>query len=207
MITATDFWNWFKANNARFQNLNDPELSDDAKEELLNEFLEHLYKYCDGLYFEIGGEHGKEQELIITADGDTEYFHKVEELIDAAPAIDNWIYTALIQPGDLPQTTIYEDVELMPFEIYFLPLDNKNQPKSIGLRVCLPNYELVKDSEWLTAAVYKVLDHVLGEKVFALDIDYIEIKDLPDNPEEKGMMELEDLPRFIKWKKAKLENL
>ena len=207
MITATDFWDWFKANNARFQNLNDPELSDDTKEELLDEFLEHLYKYCDGLYFEIGGEHGKEQELIITADGDTEYFHKVEELIDAAPAIDNWIYAAFIQPGDLPQTTIYEDVELKPFEIYFLPLDNKNQPTSIGLRVCLPNYELVKDSEWLTAAVYKVLDHVLGEKVFALDIDYIEIEDLPDNPEEKGMMELADLPRFIKWKKAKLGNL
>ena len=207
MLTALDFWNWFKANNAKFMNLNNPELSDEAKEVLLDEFLEHLHEYCDVLYFEIGGKHGEEQELIITAEGDTEYFDKVDELIDAAPIIHNWIYTAFMQPGELPHTSVYEDVELKPLEIYFLPLDNKNQPKSIGLRICLPNYEQVQESEWLKAAVYKLLDHVLGEKVFALDIDYININILPDNPEEKGMMELEDLPRFIKWKKAKLANL
>jgi len=207
MLTVNDFWNWFKANNAKFLGLNAPDLTDEGKEKLLDEFLEHLHEYCDVLYFEIGGKHGGEQELIVTAEGDAEYFDKVDELIAAAPVINNWIFTAFMQPGELPHTSVYEDVQLKPLEIYFLPLDSKNQPKSIGLRICLPNYELVKESNWLKAAVYKVLDHVLGEKVFALDIDYIEIKALPDNPEEKGMMELTDLPRFIKWKKAKLANL
>jgi len=207
MLTVIDFWNWFKINNTRFLVLNDPDLSYEAKEDLLDELLDQLQEYCDALYFELGGEHGQEQELIITADGDTEYFHKVEELIEGAPAIPNWTFTAFMQPGELDYTSNFEDVELRPLEIYFLPLDNKNNPKSIGLRVCLPNYEQVKESNWLKAAVYKVLDHVLGEKVFALDIDYIEIKALPDKPEERGMMELADLPRFIKWKKAKLADL
>ena len=52
-----------------------------------------------------------------------------------------------------------------------------------------------------------MLDTVLGEKVFALDVKFIEIGYLPDNPEKQGMMELHDLPEFIKWKKAKLSSL
>jgi len=76
-----------------------------------------------------------------------------------------------------------------------------------GLRICLPNYKSLEKSKWLKAAVYKLLDHVLGEKIFALDIDYIDIAILPANPEEKGMIELKELPAFIKWKKGKLANL
>ena len=95
-LFATEFWNWFKENNTKFLNLNAPGLSCEGREELLEEFLEQLNQYCEGLYFEIGGKHGETQELIITAEGDTEYFHKVDELITAAPAIDNWIYTAFM---------------------------------------------------------------------------------------------------------------
>jgi hypothetical protein len=52
----------------------------------------------------------------------------------------------------------------------------------IGVRVCTPNYKEIKDSKWLKAAVYKALDTILGEKSFALDMAYIDIGDLPENP-------------------------
>jgi hypothetical protein len=207
MLTANDFWNWFKANNTRFLVLNDPDLGKETKEELLDGLLEHLHEYCDKLYFAVGGWHGDDQELIITADGDVDYFDKVDELIDCAPILENWNFTAFMQPHELDYTSHFEDVILKPLEMYFLPLNSSSKPKSIGLKVCLANYQEVKDSEWLKAAVYRVLDTVLGEKAFALDVDYIDIGTLPDNPEEKGMMELKDLSRFIKWKKAKLANL
>jgi hypothetical protein len=48
-----------------------------------------------------------------------------------------------------------------------------------------------------------VLDTVLGEKSFALDIDYIDFGKLPDNPEKHGMIELGELPAYMKWKKSK----
>lgn len=164
----------------------------------------HLHNYCDQLFFEIGGWPGKEQELIITADGNLDYFKYVEKLINSAPVIQNWSFTAFLQPQELDYTSNFEDVELKPLEIWFLPLDNKSEPKSVGLRICLPNYQLVKESEWLDAAVYNVLNTTLGEKTFALDVNYIEINGLPEKPEDHGMIELKDLPAFLKWKKAKL---
>ena len=201
------FWNWFLANNEDYLNLNDDELTHVKKQKLLDQFLFHLHDYCDKLYFEIGGWPGQEQELIITADGNKDYFGFVDELIANAPVIENWQFTAFLQPHELDYTSNFEDVELKPLEMWFLPLNSASQPKSIGLRISLPNYDAVKESEWLEAAVFRVIDTVLGEKAFALDVDHIEISSLASNPEEQGMMELKDLPAFIKWKKAKLSDL
>jgi len=207
MASAKKFWEWFESNNQSLLILNNKDIEKDAKERLLDDLLDHLHEYCDHLYFEVGGMPGQEQELIITADGEIDYFEKVEELISAAPPIKNWTYTAFMQPHDLDYTSNFEDVELKPLEIWFLPLNSTSEPKSIGFRVCIPNYNTIKDSEWLDAAVYRMLDTVLGEKSFALDVDFIEIDGLPDEPEKKGMMELKDLPAFLKWKKAKLAAL
>ncbi len=202
------FWNWFKSNSAQLASLNAPNINEAEKEHLLDAVLEVLHEYCDQLYFDIGGEHGEPQELVITAEGNVDYFEKVEELINGAPDITGWSFIAFMPPRGLGHATVFEDVELKPLEMWFLPLDNKNAPKSIGLRICLPNYETVKDSKWLQSAVYKVLDMALGEKAFALDVDYIEIKAMPPgNPEDNGLIELEDLSAFVKWKKKKLAAL
>jgi hypothetical protein len=205
MSKTAIFWEWFKEYNTILLNLNN--ISEERKETLLDEVLEHLHHYCDQLYFEIGSGPEKEQELIITADGNHQYFKNVEELIDSAPVIENWNFTAFLQPRELDYTSNFEDVELKPLEIWFLPLDSKSKPKSIGLRICLSNYELVRESKWLKAAVYKIMDTVLGEKTFALDIDHIEINSLPEKPEDHGMMELRELSAFIKWKKEKLSSV
>jgi hypothetical protein len=172
------FWNWFSENQENLSQINAPDLDEEEQEEMLDALLDALHSYCDELYFDIGGMHGEDVELIITAEGNTDY------------------------------TSVFEDVELSPPDIWFLPLDSKNAPKSIGLRICLPNYELVKDSKWLKNAVYKVLDIALGEKVFALDVNYIEIKGMPPGkPEDEGLIELKDLARFITWKKKKLASV
>jgi len=204
----SNFWNWFKDNSKQLAALNAPNIDEDEKDHLLDAMLEVLHRYCDQLYFDIGGEHGEAQELVITAEGNADYFDKVEELISAAPEIPGWSFIAFMPPRDLEYTSIFEDVELKPLEMWFLPLNNSKEPKSIGLRICLPNYELVANSKWLQAAVYKILDTALGEKVFALDIDYIEIKGMPPGkPEDFGLIELKDLSPFVKWKKKKLAAL
>ena len=203
--STTRFWNWFEANSKSLADIDNPSLEEDEKEKILDELLDNLHAYCDKLYFNIGGEYGGQQELTITAEGKTEYFDAVEELIKEAPELEGWSFIAFMQPGDLDYVCVFEDVELKPSEMWFLPLDNKNKPKSIGLRICLPNYELVKDSDWLTAAVFKVLDTALGEKTLAFDISYVDVKSMPDGkPEDNGLIELTDLLAFVNWKKKKL---
>jgi hypothetical protein len=199
------FWNWFKEHNKSYLSLN--EIDEDEKDQLLEDLQGHLHEYCDQLYFQVGGNYREEQELIITAEGDKDFFDQVEALINSAPAIENWTFIAFIQPQDDLDTTKFEDVELRPAEMWFLPLESASRPKSIGIKIFTPNYGAIKESKWFKSAVFKVLDAVLGEKSFAMDIDHVDLGLLPGNPEEHGMIELIELPAFVKWKKAKLAAL
>ena len=196
-----DFWNWFSQENRAYLYLNtvDPEV----KQVLLDQILSKLHEYCSFLYFEVGSESEDAGELIISANGDRDYFNVVDDLVAGAPSIDKWTITAFISPRDGHFTMNYEDVTLTPDEMWFLPLENKEFPGLIGIQVCLKHYELVKDSEFLEAAVWKVLDTILGERSSAEDIEFVSIDQLPDEPEEEGMIELAELPSYVSTMKSK----
>ena len=49
------------------------EIDEDEKDQLLEDLQGHLHEYCDQLYFQVGGNSGEEQELIITAEGDKDF--------------------------------------------------------------------------------------------------------------------------------------
>ena len=199
---AEIFWEWFKINNSRYFYLNQI-VSSEEKANLLDDFLEQLHEYCDKLYFEIGGFPNEPQELIISAEGDKDYFHKVEELISKAPKINDWQIIAFKPPMGADFITEYEDIKLNPQKIWFLPLDNKNNPTELGLKLYLPNY-IPKKEKTFFEGCYQVLDTILGEKSFALDINHVELDKLPMNPEKKGLIELPELPKYIAWRKTKI---
>src|SRR5262245_50578825 len=124
MTNETKFWNWFEENNSRYFYLG--QITDPNKrEELLDEFLNHLHDYSNKLFFEIGGRPNETQELIITAAGNTDYYGQVEQLVSASPFIDGWNVIAFKPPMGIDFVTRYEDIELDPKRIWFLPLENK----------------------------------------------------------------------------------
>jgi hypothetical protein len=199
MDAITQFWNWFKDNNKRyvFPNSVDPV----TKEKVLDDFLEQLHKYCDKIYFEIGGYPDEDQELIVTAEGNKEYFDKVEELIGGAPKIEGWIFIALKQPMPGHFKSKWGDIELNTEEMWFAPLSSED-PNDLGIRVYLRNYDLIKDSEHLMSILFKMFDTILGEKSFAVDIDHVDTDLQPNEPEEEGLYPILDLPNYINWHKA-----
>ncbi|HEY2583304.1 MAG TPA: hypothetical protein VGI43_15945 [Mucilaginibacter sp.] len=199
--TIKKFWNWFEENNKPYLLLD--EADEEVRDQLLQDLETHLHEYCDELWFELGGMPGEEQELIITAEGNTDFFEQVEALLDSAPVINGWRFTAFIQPVESENTINYEGVELKRDDLWFMPLQSASNPKSIGIRVCAPNYDFLKENDWFKNAVYKMLDTVLGEKSFAIDINHVDYGQLPEKPEEHGMIELAELPAYIKWKKSK----
>jgi len=198
------FWDWFKDNNKLFLFVNQKD--EKEKELLLDQFLENLHKYCDQLWFEIGGNPDEPLDLIITAEGNIDYYDMVEKLVNAAPKIENWNIIAFKPPMGTEFEIKFEDVELIPNEMWFMPLENQLKPTSLGLRIGIKNYKKFKKSKWLQATVNKVLDTVLGEKSFAFDIEYLEIVELPKKPQENGMLELQQLHNYVSWHKNKYTN-
>jgi hypothetical protein len=99
-------------------------------------------------------------------------------------------------------TTTYEGMRFEPRAMWFLPLTNNSRPWDLGIRVGIPD---LSPSEKRRAgnAVAIILDTALGERVAAMDIQYIEVSPLPESPESEGYMELRELPAYIRWRKLK----
>lgn len=197
------FWRWFEDYKAEYFKIDSQ--NEHHKEFLLNELLNELHKYCDKLYFQIGGDRTKEyKELIITAEGNTKYFDEVERLVSCAPYLQGWKVIAFKQPKGVDFVTNYEGLILDPKKMWFLPLNNENYPTMIGIRVCIENYNH-KQADHVKDGIYQVIDTMLGEKRFAKDVDYLEFDDLSGyDLENDGLIELIELPEYIDWKKNKV---
>lgn len=194
------FWEWFKENNKRYLNIDS--IEDDAKKEkLLDELLLHLHQYCDKLYFQIGGDINGTRELIISAEGDLNYFDQVIKLVVEAPKLEYWEIIAFKPARGLAFVTKYGEIEIATNKVWFLPLKNENE-EGLGLRLYIDNYDSKKDLQYLEA-VYQMLDNMLGEKICGENIRYVEVEKLLPGRSKNDLFELHDLPGYIEWSRKK----
>lgn len=198
--STIDFWDWFEKNNKRYLFLNQID-SQETKDKLLDEFLKELHTYCDKLYFEIGGHpEDNNVELIITAEGNVNFFDKVEKLVISAPKIKDWVVIAFKQPMGKGFKTNYGGKEFDPSKIIFIPLNNKDKPEGVGLQVCYPDY-IEEERDIFINGTYIALDCLIGEKSTTLDIDYLDVKKTPNDISKYDFRHLEDIGEFIEEKK------
>ncbi len=196
-VTANDqdFWKWFLQNQSKIEALKN------ADDPILAHLLEQLHKYNEHLFLELS-TNAEEKELVITAEGDSEHFESVRNLIATAPKLKNWKFTAFRPPLGFALQTKYEGVEYDPAKLWFLPLENESNPSAVGIKIGIPSFD-EKVHEHSTAAAWIILDTALGELVSALEIQYMETGALPADPAKEGYIELVELPDYLAWKKNK----
>lgn len=161
MRKINSFWNWFQDNNQTIKNLiNETPINQKQICYWLNKQLGY---YCKELDFMIvfPKKENQKSELIITANGNPEYFNQVIQLIDNAPQLRHWKFTAFMQPIEnfneiidgLDEPYIFQEITIKTSEIKFLPINYDNKIKKLDIIIYLKNYKIHCNTKMLQQAI------------------------------------------------------
>ena len=195
------FWQWFVDHNEQLVAMGD--LEDKERQELCNALQYQLTKYCDGLTYEIGDATANGRSLTFTAEGDTDLFRYVVELVDNAPDLDWWEFIAFKQPMGTGLNVRFDRYLFQTSKMFFQQLECEEEPDLMGLRIAVEGNKA--DDEDFQVGVYVTLEALLGEIDCATLIGYMETVPLPDEPFKQGFQNLDDLPRCAEWFKQRRE--
>ena len=188
------FWQWFSANSERLTMLGD--LDEGEQQQHVDELQHELDNYCEGLTFEIGEPTPSGRTLTFSAEGDTDLFRYVVELVDNAPDFDWWEFVAFKQPKGKDLKVTFDKFRFETSKMYFMQLESEEEPDILGVRVALP--DPVKDDDQLVG-VYVTLEAMIGEFDCATLIGYLDTCAIPDEPLKAGFRPLDDFPEFVEW--------
>lgn len=203
MKAINTFWSWFQDNHQIIENLFNE--SPKMQKHLYFWINRHLRYYCKGLDFIIifPKNYTYKMELIITANGDPVYFSKVIQLIDHAPVLKNWKFSAFIKPTQdiekvidkLDQPYVFQEITIKASNIMFSPLNYDQNTTKLDIMICLKNYNIQCDTEKWRQALFIIMQDIFGEKFMYKHINFVQLAPMPDNNEP--LIHLYDLQLFI----------
>ena len=205
MRKINTFWNWFQDNNQTIKNL----INENQKNQKhicfwINKNLNYYCKEIDFMIvFPINNNNNNKSELILTANGNPEYFNQVLDLVDNAPHLKNWIFTAFIQPMEridelmkgLDDPYIFHEIALKASELTFLQLEYHELSHKVDIVVFLKSYNLYCDTKTLQQAIFIIMQDIVGEKSLYQNINFVQLAQVPNNKE--GLIKLYDFQLFL----------
>lgn len=154
-IIKEHFWEWFDYNKKEFESFLDSEARDYNVYEQLSE---KLAQYSELLIPELTGNEKRQYVLVISCDGIRDGIPYVEELVDHATPIDNWVVQKFRQPGDMKSIPV-SGLNLKKRKIYLTW--NKDLSGKYELTFYVRGYSK-RDSRYRSAIILH-LDHAIGE--------------------------------------------
>ena len=195
--TIGDFWLWFKSNSGKFYDILDNQRN--VENNFINVVSEKLIQLNEGFYILTGMYDNNTAELIVTADGNIKNFPLVNELIDLAPHINGWKFTAL-KPSHKIEDTVIQLKNKTTFSkenLFFYPEENNQYPDEIDIKIIFEGDST--NEEEIEMGVFIFLENYLGELNFAEDIDLITILD--KSKATKELIPIEKLKSYVHWRK------
>ena len=208
MKKITTFWNWFQDNNQTIKNLiNETPLT---QKHITFWLSKNLSYYCPEIDFILvfpinnnNNNNNNKSELILTANGNPEYFNQIINLVDNAPKLKNWKFTAFIQPTDrieeimkgLDDPYIFHEMTLKASELTFFPVEYHELSRKLDIVVFFKSYNLYCDTKTLQQAIFIIMQDIVGEKFLYQNINLVQLAQAPDNKE--GLIHLYDFQLFL----------
>ncbi|MEQ8556479.1 MAG: DUF695 domain-containing protein [Cyclobacteriaceae bacterium] len=166
--------------------------------DFFNKLSPKLNQLRDGYWFLAGMFNNDTAELVLTADGVYKNIVFVEELVQSAPKIDNWKFTALKPALDINDVFIsMGDLKFSKENLSFYSNDNSVFPDEIDITVIHSDYtEDLKEP--ITNGVYIFMDNYLGELNSVTTIDSMKI--IGPDEAEKELIPIEKLKDYLIWR-------
>jgi len=202
MKSITAFWNWVSNNETILRNLQSekPQI-----QKLYFFWLEkHLLYYSEGIncILIFPKNHRDHVELIISANGNREYFAQVLKLLEDVPSIPFWKFTAFIQPQEsidkmethLEKPYVFKDIHLKASEYIYMTFEYDGI-KKINMIVYLKNFTVYCNNKNLPQVIFITMNDIIGENFLYRNINFVEIAQIPE--EDSGLIYLYDFQFFI----------
>ncbi|MBE0392165.1 hypothetical protein [Flavobacterium sp. PL002] len=183
MKKINTFWNWFQDNNQRIKNSCNE--SPEKQKEILFWLGKNLSYYCREIDFIIvfPKKENSKTEFIVTANGSSNYFQQVTLLIDNAPRLRTWKFTAFLIPTEkinkiieqLEKPYIIPEITLKAREHKFITLDQVTATQKFEIRIYLKNYNLLCNTKTLDQAIFIIKQDLLVEQTVLQNISFIQL--------------------------------
>ena len=191
-----DFWNWFQINSKVFFDI--VKKQNNVEKGFLNKLSPKFNEIRSGFYFLTGMFDDNTAELIITADGEIKNLFFVEELVQSAPHIEGWKFTALKPASDIEKVSIkFSGHKFDKNSLHFYPVDNINFPDEINITVVHNDFNDT-NNQTITTGIQIFLDNYLGELNFATTIDNLTI--VNNYEANNNLVPIEKLNDFLIWR-------
>lgn len=192
----SDFWNWFLKHEKEFFKI--VQDGNNIHKGFLDKIAPKLGEIHDGFYFLTGMFDNQTAELILTPDGAIKNIYVVEELVNAAPKIEGWKFTALKSASDINDVGItYENFNFDKGNLKFYPNIHNDYPDEIDLTIVYDHFEEDKKPA-VTNGVYIFLDNYLGELHSVTLIDNMKVVGTNDISQE--LIPIEKLKDYLIWR-------
>lgn len=191
------FWEWFLTKEKDFYQTVAKGNQEAIEKDFFDSIAPQLSQINGGYYFLTGMSDDSTAELVITADGEIRNIVFVEELIEAAPKLDHWKFTALKSEKNIENVGVeMGDYRFSKENIFFYSKEQTEYPDEIDLVFVYDGNDDNKDA--ITTGVCIFLDSFLGELNFATQIDTFTV--VGKDKAEQELVPIEKLKDFLLWR-------
>jgi len=191
-----DFWAWFQKKEKSFFTI--VKTQNNLEKGFFDKLSASLEELKDGYYYLTGMYDDNTVELVFTADSVVKNIVFVEELVQAAPKIDGWKFTALKPALDIKDVNIeMGGYKFNDQNISFYAIEMGEYPDEIDITIVY-NDLVNEDRAQILNGIYIFLDNFLGELDFANNVDSLSLVGKQDAIKE--LIPIAKLKDFLTWR-------
>jgi hypothetical protein len=192
----SDFWTWFQKNEKDFFKVIKNQKN--IEQGFFDKISPKLGELKEGYFYLTGMLDDNTVELVLTADGNTKNIVFVEELVESAPKIEGWKFTALKPALDISDVSIsMAGYEFNNKNLNFYPNEIAEFPDEIDIKIIHDDLNDENKSQ-IGNGTYIFLDNYLGELEFTNNID--NITTIGKSEAKKELIPIAKLKDYLNWR-------